>query len=111
MTTPDTKERTGIQRAFPLTTHIWSDAPKPDAMAKEIPAAKRRAMRLRTVRAALPVWAVLALGVWLEWHEGYLIGLGVLGAIVMSGQAVSAPLRDVVDQVVRLINAWKGHKE
>jgi hypothetical protein len=98
------KSPTAIQRAFPVTSHILTGSDTvPES--KVIPDRKRWAMVIRTCAGSVPIAAVVIWGAKHGMKQEYVIGLTVLAAVVASGQLVTAPLRDVVTQVIRLILA------
>lgn len=98
------KSPTAIQRAFPATSHILTGA---DTVDKPIPEDRRRLMVVKTLAGAVPLAAVAIWGAKAGWKQEYIIGLAVLAAVVASGQLVTAPLKDVVTQIIRLVIALR----
>lgn len=108
----DPSQSTIIQKAFPQTAHLLTGVATTEKNAAQpVPAGRRKWMLIKTLAGAVPlsataIWAAKA-GV----DSKYVIGLSVLAAMVASGQLVTAPLKDLVTQVVRLIVAIRSGKD
>lgn len=108
----DPQSTTIIQKVLPNTMHILSGVPTTEKnAAAPIPSGRRKWMLLRTLAGSVPLGATAVWAAQSDVDSKYVIGLSVLAAMVASGQLVTAPLRDLVTQVVRLIVAVRSGKD
>lgn len=108
----DPSKSTVFERVLPRTAHMLTGKPTTaENAAHPIPPKRRQWMLLKTVVGAVPLGLTAWFGAAHDWKQEYVIGLAVLAAIVASGQLVTAPLKDVVTQVVRLIVAVRSGRD